>query len=240
MSVQDLLNAHGVDGSRSGVTQAGASRYPGEAVAGFEDYRGSVPRSGDRIGDTVVLLALGMAHRRSVTFAELVSALLDLDLPVLPCTDVVRHIVQRLVTVGALQGDLDTGAGVTDAGRRELTRILTARPDAGAGLRTALRLRMAFLDLLTAERRCLALEQVLLALEVAAEGLTAGFEDEWGGSWGGRWILRDLTSSADDIRTVRALLDDARAELGGPREWRPPVRSARQRVPVGGWPLAAE
>lgn len=159
-----------------------------------------------------VLMALGMAHRRPLTQQELLLALESLDLPTLPCADVTWGLVRGLVRSGGLRmQDGETLIPGEEAGRL-LIRSMMAPLDESAGiLRAMVRVRMAFLDLLTPADRVRVLERVLLALEVAAEGISSGFEERWSGTWGSRWILRDLAAATDDIRQVRGLLDEARA-----------------------------
>lgn len=162
--------------------------------------------------DLTVLMALGMAHRRPLTQPDLMLALESLDLPTLPCADVVWGLMRGLVRSDGLRlAPADTLVPGAQA-LRQLTRGMTASLDGGGGLlRGMIRVRMAFLDLLAPADRIRALERMLLALEVSAEGVSSGFEESWSGSWGNRWILRDLAAATDDIRQLRSLLDEARA-----------------------------
>ncbi|WP_019644886.1 hypothetical protein [Novispirillum itersonii] len=195
--------------------------YDGQTVAPPLWLGSGAPRVGSAAGwapDLIVLMALGMARRGEVTAQDLAAALETLDLPALPCADVVWHLVQGLVRSGGLRPAVpqqgDSGYVPGPLAERLLLRAMTA-PLEGAGgvLRTVVRVRMAFLDLLSPADRIRALERMLLALEVAAEGVSSGFEDRWGGVWGNRWILQDLAAASDTIQQVRGLLDEARVNV---------------------------
>ncbi|GAB3122105.1 hypothetical protein [Novispirillum itersonii] len=164
--------------------------------------------------ELTVLMALGMAHRRPLTQQDLMLALESLDLPTVPCADVVWGLLRGLIRSEALRPDPGAGDALIPGAQamRQLTRGMAAPLEGGGGiLRAVIRARMAFLDLLAPADRVRALERMLLALEVSAEGVSSGFEESWSGSWGNRWILRDLAAATDDIRQLRSLLDEARA-----------------------------
>lgn len=196
--------------------------------------------------DLTVLLALGMAHRRPLTRQDLAVALDSLDLPTLPCTDVVCGLLRGLVRSGALRvqdgGPLAAGSSAESLAPgaqalAQLTRAMTAPLEGGAVVRVMIRVRMAFLDLLAPVDRVRALERMLLALEVSAEGVSGGFEEDWSGPWGNRWILRDLAAATDDIRQLRSLLDEART---AERRAAIPSLPERTAVPPSGLLYAAE
>lgn len=212
----------------------------------WSGQRGAAGTSAGWGPDLTVLMAMGMAHRRPLTRQDLAAALDSLDLPTLPCTDVVCGLLRGLVRSDALRvedgGSLVAGFSVerlTPGGQAlpQLTRAMTAPLEGGAVVRMMIRVRMAFLDLLAPVDRVRALERMLLALEVSAEGVSGGFEEDWSGPWGNRWILRDLAAATDDIRQLRSLLDEARAVE---RCAAPPSLPDRMAGPSSGLLYAAE
>lgn len=174
-------------------------------------------RLGDRVQDILWLLALGAAWRGQqdgtpVTGEQLLRAVRSPHWTVQPCSEVVVACLEEMLRCDCLIGDPCRGLTITDLGKSTFGRLM-AEPAAslrnGSG-RLAVRVRLAFLDLLTGDARRTALDALIQAAETDLSDLSQGLDGQWAGPFGGSWAIRDMATANHDLNALghlRALLD---------------------------------
>ncbi|GAB3456093.1 hypothetical protein [Insolitispirillum peregrinum] len=170
-------------------------------------------RLGERIQDVLWLMTLGAAWRglesgEPITGSQILQAARVPSLSCSPCPDVIVACLEEMLRCDCLIGDPCQGLTITGQGKEVFARLMgepAASLRIGAG-RLAVRVRLAFLDLLDGEARCAALDALIAAAEDDLALLSTGLnESAWSGPFGGSWAVRDMASASQDLRTLGSL-----------------------------------
>lgn len=174
-------------------------------------------RLGDRIQDVLWLMTLGAAwrghqHGTPITGGEILRAVRTPALSCTPCQDVVVACLEEMIRCDCLMGNPCQGLTITEQGKETFSRLMSepaASLRVGSG-RLAVRVRLAFLDLLDGDARRCALDALISAAEDDLAQASGGLETAWSGPFGGSWAVRDMASASQDLSTLdhlRALLN---------------------------------
>lgn len=167
-------------------------------------------RLGERIQDVLWLVTLGAAWRghdlgAPITGDQIVRATQIPSLSCTPCQDVVLACLEEMLRCDCLIGDPCRGLTITEQGKHVFTRLMiepAASLRIGSG-RMAVRVRLAFLDLLDGEARQEALDALIDAAEEDLALLSGSLnESPWVGPFGGSWAVRDMASASQDLSTL--------------------------------------
>lgn len=174
-------------------------------------------RLGEKIQDVLWLMTLGAAWRGQVeglpvTGEQILRAARAPGAAVSPCPDVIVACLEEMIRCDSLVGDPCRGLTITEQGKEIFARLMAepaASLRAGAG-RMAVRVRLAFLDLLDGETRRAALDALIQAAEEDLSEVSTGLEGQWAGPFAGSWAVRDMATASQDLSTLghlRALLE---------------------------------
>jgi|CEGD01.1.fsa_nt_gi hypothetical protein len=178
-------------------------------------------RLGERIQDVLWLMTLGAAWRGQreglpVTGEQILRAARAPGAGLSPCAEVVVACLEEMIRCDCLIGDPCRGLTITEQGQTVFARLMAepaASLRAGSG-RLAVRVRLAFLDLLEGDLRHAALDALIHAAEEDLSELSGALDGQWAGPFAGSWAIRDMATASQDLSTLghlRAMLDSHQA-----------------------------